>query len=96
MLYHLLIYGYSDFDSGNENIMGTAEVKEINSVLPFLLKFKNVWANYDLEADVLYIHFKKPNHADSTEITENNINARYEKDEVIGLSVLNASKRLEI
>jgi len=76
--------------------MGTTEVKEINSILPFLLKFKNLWANYDREADVLYIHFKKPNHADNSEITDDDIIIRYEKDEIIGLSVLNASKRLEL
>ena len=76
--------------------MGTAEVKEINTVIPFLLKFKNLWANYDHEADVLYIHFKKPNHADNSEITDDDIIIRYEKDEVIGLSVLNASKRMEL
>ena len=59
--------------------MGTAEVKEINTVLPFLLKFKNLWANYDLEADVLYIHFKKPNHADNSKMTDDDIIIRYEK-----------------
>jgi uncharacterized protein YuzE len=76
--------------------MGTAEVKEINAVLPFLLKFKNLWANYDIEADVLYIHFKKPNHADNSEMTDDDIIIRYENEEIIGLSVLNASKRMEI
>jgi hypothetical protein len=27
-------------------------------------KHKNVWTSYDQEADILYMHFKKPNRAD--------------------------------
>jgi len=74
--------------------MGTAEINEINSIIPFVLKYKNLWANYDREADVLYVHFKKPNHADNSELTEDDIIIRYENDEIIGMSVLNASKRI--
>ncbi len=48
--------------------METAELKEIQSALPYFLKYKTVWASYDNEADVLYLHFKKPNHADDSEI----------------------------
>ncbi len=67
--------------------------KDIKSVLPYFMKHKNVWSNYDQEADILYMHFKKPNHADHSEMTEDEIIIRYEKDEVVGLTVLNASKR---
>jgi len=74
--------------------MGTTEINEINSIIPFVLKYKNLWANYDREADVLYVHFKKPNHADNSELTEDDIIIRYENDEIIGMSVLNASKRI--
>ena len=69
------------------------DINEINNILPWFLKQKTVWANYDEEADVLYMHFKKPNHSDHSEMTENEIIIRYEKDEILGLSVLNASKR---
>ncbi len=68
-------------------------INETNKLLPYFLKHKNVWANYDEEADILYLHFKKPNHADHSEMTEDEIIVRYENDEIIGLSVLNASKR---
>lgn len=74
--------------------MGTTEINEINSIIPFVLKYKNLWANYDREADVLYVHFKKPNHADNSELTEDDIIIRYENDEIVGMSVLNASKRI--
>ena len=68
-------------------------INETNRLLPYFLKHKNVWANYDEAADILYLHFKKPNHADHSEMTEDEIIVRYENDEIIGLSVLNASKR---
>lgn len=67
--------------------------KEIKAVIPYFMKHKNVWTNYDQEADVLYMHFKKPNRADYSEMTEDDMIIRYEKDEIIGVTVLNASKR---
>jgi uncharacterized protein YuzE len=69
------------------------DINEIKNILPWFLKQKTVWANYDKEADVLYMHFKKPNHSDHSEMTDNEIIIRYEKNEIVGLSVLNASKR---
>jgi uncharacterized protein YuzE len=75
--------------------METAELKEIQTALPYFLKHKTVWSSYDSEADVLYLHFKKPNHADSSEMTEDEIIVRYEDKEIIGLTVLNVSKRVK-
>ncbi len=48
---------------------------------------------YDAEADVLYINFKKPSHATDSEMTDDDILVRYEGEEVVGLTVLHASKR---
>lgn len=48
---------------------------------------------YDAEADVLYINFKKPSQATDSELTEYDIIVRYENEEVVGLTVLHASKR---
>ncbi len=53
-----------------------------------------LWSSYDTEADVLYVNFKKPSHADDSELTENVIIVRYERGEIIGLTIMNASKRL--
>lgn len=74
--------------------METAELKEIETVLPYFLKHKTVWSSYDSEVDVLYLHFKKPNNADDSKMTEDEIIFRYENKEIIGLTILNASKRL--
>ena len=60
--------------------------------MPFFIKHRNVWSNYDEEADCLYFHFIKPNNADNIEMTDDEIIIRYENDEIIGLTVLNASK----
>ena len=71
-------------------------IKETSKLLPYFLKHKNVWSNYDSEGDVLYLHFKKPNHADRSEMTEDEVIIRYENNEIIGLSILNASKRADL
>jgi uncharacterized protein YuzE len=48
---------------------------------------------YDEEADVLYLNFKKPSHADDSELLDNDVIVRYEGDEVVGMTIMNASKR---
>jgi uncharacterized protein YuzE len=73
--------------------METIELKEIKSALPYFMRHKTVWSNYDAEADTLYLHFRKPGNADHTEMTADDIIIRYEKNEIIGLTILNASKR---
>ncbi len=52
-----------------------------------------LWSSYDAEADVLYINFKKPSHATDSELTDDDVIIRYEGDQVIGMTILNASKR---
>ena len=75
--------------------MGTAELKEIQTALPYFLKHKTVWSSYDSEADVLYLHFKKTNIADNSEMTKDEIIIRYENNEIIGITILNASKKIK-
>lgn len=52
-----------------------------------------LWSSYDAEADVLYVNFKKPSHADDSELTDDDVIVRYERGEVVGLTIMNASKR---
>jgi uncharacterized protein YuzE len=75
--------------------MEATALKEIQTALPYFLKHKTVWSSYDSEADVLYLHFKKPNHADDSEMTEDEIIVRYENKEIIGMTILNASQRIK-
>lgn len=48
--------------------------------------------SYDAEADVLYVHFREGEATDS-ELTEDDVIVRYDGEEVIGLTILRASKR---
>ena len=75
--------------------METAELREIQTALPYFLKHKTVWSSYDSEADVLYLHFKKTNIADNSEMTKDEIIIRYENNEIIGITILNASKKIK-
>jgi uncharacterized protein YuzE len=52
-----------------------------------------VWTSYDEEAEVLYVNFKKPAVATNSELRDDDVIVRYEGDEVIGLTILHASKR---
>ena len=54
---------------------------------------KNVWMNYDEEADVLYVNFKRPSVATDSELTDDDVIIRYEDDDVIGMTILHARQR---
>ncbi len=56
------------------------------------LPSRNVWARFDAEADVLYLNFKKPSHADDSELTDQDVLIRYEKGEIVGVTILRASR----
>jgi len=55
----------------------------------------SIWMTFDKEADVLYVHFKKPSFATDSELTDEDIIVRYEGDQVIGLTILHASQRIQ-
>ena len=75
--------------------MATGSLAEYLDLVPALLRapHRTVWSSYDADADVLYLNFAKPASATDSELTDNDIIVRYEGDEVIGLTVLHASKR---
>ena len=74
--------------------MASQALKDIDLMIPWLIQRENMWSHFDREADVLYLHFKKPNHADDSELTDDDIIIRYEKGEVVGLTVMNVSLRM--
>ena len=51
------------------------------------------WLSYDQEADTLYVNFRKPSHATDSDLTDDDVIVRFEKDEIIGLVILHASRR---
>ena len=72
-----------------------AALSEIGEIMKVVLRspHRYLWSSYDSEADVLYINFKKPAQATDSELTDDDIVVRYEGDEIIGLTLLHASKR---
>lgn len=77
--------------------MATLEVERVLSMAPQILglSHRNLWTRYDRAADVLYVSFKRPSRADDSEITDEDIIVRYEGSQVVGVTVLHASKRSE-
>jgi uncharacterized protein YuzE len=75
--------------------MEAVEVKSVLNLVPELLDvpYSRIWTVYDKEADVLYLNFKKPSHVDDSELTDDDLIIRYEKGDVVGITVLNASRR---
>jgi uncharacterized protein YuzE len=75
--------------------MATVNLEQVLTFVPQVLQLqqKNIWLSYDEEADVLYVNFKKPNRADDSELLDNDVLVRYEGEEIVGMTVMNASKR---
>lgn len=70
-------------------------VEKIAALVPHLLDIshKKIWVDYYQEADVLYVNFKKPSHAEDSELTDDDVIVRYEKGQLVGMTFLHASKR---
>ena len=75
--------------------MAIENIQEYLNLIPAVKRSPErvLWLSYDQEADTLYINFRKPSHATDSEITEDDIIIRYEGEEIVGLTVLHASKR---
>ncbi|RIK30256.1 MAG: hypothetical protein DCC56_07935 [Anaerolineae bacterium] len=76
--------------------MATVDLNHVLTFVPQVLQMhqKNIWLAYDEEADVLYVNFKKPSHADDSELLDNDVVVRYENEEMIGITIMNASKKV--
>lgn len=75
--------------------MAITNVQEYLKLIPAVQEAPqhSIWLSYDQEADTLYVNFKKPSSATDSELTDDDVILRYEGDEIIGLTVLHASKR---
>ena len=67
-------------------------LEEVRNVIPYFINHPNVWANYDKEADTLYLHFKKPSNADNSEMLDDSTIVRFENKDIVGVTIMNASK----
>ena len=78
--------------NGMEKIM----IKEnFNQILPFIKKmeFNELNFSYDKEADVLYIRIGQRQKATRTDDSEYPVLYRYNKEELIGITIVNYSRR---
>ncbi len=57
------------------------------------LPYTQLWIDYDEEADVLYVSFRKPQCADDSIMEEDGNIYHYQGEELVGITVLNARKR---
>jgi uncharacterized protein YuzE len=57
------------------------------------LPLEHMWIDYDREADVLYLSFRKPQRATKTIETEDDILIRKDGNKIVGLTIINASTR---
>ena len=69
-------------------------VEEISRALPHLIRLPTgrAWIDYDQDADVLYVSLKRPQRATDT-VEREGILLRYRGKELVGVTVLDASKR---
>lgn len=70
--------------------MATANILDS---IPYLLAAPSnkIWTDYDNEADVLYISFRKPQQANDSVLEENAI-YHYRDEELVGITVLRAAE----
>ncbi len=78
-----------------KEVLNKETINELLKTVPLLLKFpqKKLWIDYDEEADVLYISLRRPQNATDTKMTEDGILLRYRGNELVGITILDVSKR---
>ena len=71
------------------------DVNRILKALPSMLRVpaRRFWVDYDEEADVMYISFRRPQRASESKMREDGIIIRTRGKEVVGLTILEASAR---
>ena len=57
------------------------------------LPIEHAWIDYDREADVLYLSFRRPQRAKQTIETDDDILIRKDGKHIVGITILNASTR---
>jgi len=70
-------------------------VSQVSGMVKGLLNLptRSVWIDYDKEADVLYMSFRKPQHATKTIEVDEDILIRKSGRQIVGITVMNASTR---
>ncbi|MCD6137518.1 MAG: DUF2283 domain-containing protein [Deltaproteobacteria bacterium] len=57
------------------------------------LPVKHIWVDYDEEADVLYLSFRKPQRAKKTIEMDDDVLIRTDDNQIVGITIMNASSK---
>ena len=73
-------------------------IKEVYEFAEYFIKLPSnkMWTDYDKEADVLYISFRRPQRSTDSEMLEDGVLLRYRGEDLVGITVLDVSKRVSI
>lgn len=76
--------------------MAVTEIQWQRFLSPIFMqsKVQQLWMDYDEEADVLYMTFKRPSRADDSATTNDGVILRYEGSELVGITIFNANQSL--
>ena len=76
-------------------VLQAKDFTRILRAVPQLVRFpaKQMWLDYDAEADVLYISFRRPQRASDSEMREDGIIVHRRGKKVVGLTIQDASTR---
>ena len=71
------------------------EIARLVRLVPRLMELgkKRLWMDYDEEAAVLYLSFRRPQKATESDMRDDGILVHYRGKEVVGLTFLDASTR---
>ncbi len=69
-------------------------IDTVYQLIPGMLSLakRPVWFDYDKEADVLYISFRRPQDATETTPMNDHVLLRRREGDIVGLTILNASR----
>ena len=75
--------------------LSQATVEQLFKLAPVLVNLPEtrLWVDYDREADVLYLSFKRPQRATNSEMLDNGVLLNYHGDELVGMTIFEASTR---
>lgn len=75
--------------------MALKNIEDYLNLIPALRQSPagNLWSSYDDQGDVLYVSFDKPRPATDSELTDDDVILRYDGPDLIGITILHASKR---
>ncbi len=71
------------------------DVRRYLQAVPHLvgLPVSKMWVDYDADADVLYLSFRRPQRATDSEVRDDGTIIRKRGKQIVGLTILDASTR---